>query len=185
MSEFFFQHLSTCLLFLNWTLGKINKSRNIFTHCFFHSACEGRNMWSHRCPPLLQQEQDRGEISDGQMFLFPGSSCRHHSGDALLRWWYVSPDHCCHMFWMHLHIPTVWQTPDLNSVIWKCYFLSLVFPHSLDVSLCDNRLSYFRQSAKAVLALWLWKKYWTNVLYTEQPDIYSALAAAYLCLCWC
>lgn len=51
----------------------------------FRSAREGRNVWGDRRPSLLQQEQDWGEISNGQMFLFPGAGSRHHPGHALLR----------------------------------------------------------------------------------------------------
>lgn len=50
----------------------------------FRSACEGRNVWGDRRPSLLQQEQDWGEISNGQMFLFPRAGSRHHPGHALL-----------------------------------------------------------------------------------------------------
>lgn len=60
----------------------------------FHSACEGRDVWGDRCPSLLQQEQDRGEISNCQMFLLPWTGCWHHPGHALLCWWYV-PQFVC------------------------------------------------------------------------------------------
>lgn len=55
----------------------------------FHSAREGRNVWGDCRSPLLQQEQDRGEIPNCQVFLFPWSGCGHHQGHAFLRWWYV------------------------------------------------------------------------------------------------
>lgn len=51
-----------------------------------HSACKGRNMWGNCCPPLLQQEQDWGEIPNCQMLLFPWPSCWNHTGDALMCW---------------------------------------------------------------------------------------------------
>lgn len=46
--------------------------------CFFDSARESRNVWSDSCTSVLQQEQDRGEIADGQMFLLPRSGRRHN-----------------------------------------------------------------------------------------------------------
>lgn len=59
---------------------------SVFLFC---SACEGRDVWGDRRPPLLQQEQDWRAISNSQMFLLPWTSCWHHSGHAFLCWWYV------------------------------------------------------------------------------------------------
>lgn len=63
--------------------------------CLFHSACQGRDVWGDRCPSLLQQEQDWGEISNCQMLLLPWTGCWHHPGHALLCWWYVDFYVCC------------------------------------------------------------------------------------------
>lgn len=68
------------------------------------SAREGRHVWGDRRPSLLQQEQDWGKISNSQMFLFPGTSGRHHPGHALVCGRCVSK----HLLFSHLFIFFAW-----------------------------------------------------------------------------
>lgn len=100
-----------CWITLKTRVRNVMIDFSLFSISLFCSACQGRDMWSDCCPSLLQQEQDRREISDCQMFLLPWTSCRHHSGHALLRWWYVllyCIVYLC-VFWIHLPEPHLFQ----------------------------------------------------------------------------
>lgn len=49
------------------------------------SSRESGNLWGNCRTPLLQQEQDRGEIPDCQMLLLPWTGGRNNKGSSVLR----------------------------------------------------------------------------------------------------
>lgn len=53
--------------------------------CFSSSARRAGHMRSHRSSPVLQQEQDRGALPDGEMLLFPRTGGRDNTSGSLLR----------------------------------------------------------------------------------------------------
>ena len=56
--------------------------------CFSSRSARGaRHVRSHCSSPVLQQEQDRGALPDGEMLLLPGAGGGDDAGGSLLRGW--------------------------------------------------------------------------------------------------
>lgn len=87
---------------------------NFFScHPSSSAACTDRNLRGGRSASLLQQEQNRGAVTDCQVLLLSGTSGRHHQSRPLVCRWYVPTSEQLPGFYYH-----TWTL-----VSWLCDFI--------------------------------------------------------------